>query len=333
MPSDAAERLLGEEDIQAIRQEAIAAIQQDGITRAAAARAIGVAEPTFQAWVSGTYTGRNDRIAADVRKWLNARREKAVARRAVPAAPAFVETPTAEAVMFQLRGAQQMQTIAVVVGAPGIGKTEAIRAYRRASPNVWVVTGHPSMASPRAVLDEMCRVLGLLDNRALHRTHRSIVDRLRGTGALIVVDEANHLTSAALEQIRAIFDEGGIGVALVGNATVLSRLQGAGNSRTAEFAQLFRRVGLRLTEDRAHRARLRRDIDALAGAWGVQDDKILRLLQAVGRKPGALGNVTMTLKMAHLLAAGAEEPLAPRHIEMAWHRLAETPVDMSGEAA
>jgi DNA transposition AAA+ family ATPase len=328
MPSDTAERLLGEEDIAAIRQEAIAAIHEDGLSRSEAAREAGISAPTFLAFLSGSYTGRNDRVAADTRKWLQSRQEKRAARRAVPAAPAFVETPTAEAVMLQLRSAQHLQLMAVIAGPPGIGKTLAVRAYARTAPNVWIITGAPTLSGPRAVLDAICRVTGLLDNRELHRTHQAIVDKTRGSGGLLVIDEANHLQTVALEQIRAIHDAAQIGVALVGNATVLSRMEGGG--RTAEFAQLFSRVGLRLTSPTDHRNRLPRDIDAVLAAWGIEDVGLRRLLQAIGRKPGALRNVSMALRLAHMLAASEDAPLSKAHIAMAWQRLAEATIEPAG---
>lgn len=333
MPSDVAERLLGDEDVAVIREEVKAAISEDSMTRSAAAREVGIAEPTFLAFLSGTYQGRNDRIALEARKWLNARKERQATRRAIPTPPAFIETPTAEAMMLVLRGAQHMPDFAVVAGPPGIGKTFAARAYQRANPNVWMLTGHPSLNSPRSVMDELCRVLGLLDSRALHKMQRLIIEKLRGTGALLIVDEANHLSSLALDQLRSIHDEARIGIALVGNGTVFSRLEG--NGRTAEFAQLFSRVGLRLTSKRDHDRRLGGDIEALLNAWPVEDPKVRRLLTAIARKPGALRGMTKTLTLAHMLAAGAGETLGAQHVTLAWQRLAEAAIEpgAAGEAA
>src|ERR1035437_1267786 len=47
-----------------------------------------------------------------------------------------------------------------------------------------------------------------------------------GTGGLLVIDEAQHLSVAALDQIRSIHDATDLGIALVGNQQVYARLTG-----------------------------------------------------------------------------------------------------------
>ena len=59
---------------------------------------------------------------------------------------------------------------------------------------------------------------------------------------MIIIDEAQHLTVRALNHIRCLADESGIGICLIGNEDVYSKLKGTGK---ADFAQLFSRIGMR----------------------------------------------------------------------------------------
>ncbi len=67
--------------------------------------------------------------------------------------------------------------------------------------------------------------------RAYHEKRKAIPDPT----TLLVVDEADRLRMASLEQIRAIFDEGGIGVVLLGMSGLEKRL--------VRYPQFYSRVG------------------------------------------------------------------------------------------
>jgi DNA transposition AAA+ family ATPase len=274
----------------------------------------GIAYGTFTGWLAGTYQGNNDAVAGKVVLWLESREEKKRAKVQIPAPPEFVETPSAADFIDVMRFAQVMPDIAVIGGGAGIGKTTAARRYAAKNPNVVLVTVHPSASSVYTMLGAIAEEIGLQE-RVQTRLFRAIGRKLQGGQALIILDEAQHLDTKALEQLRAFHDIFGLGIALVGNETVYARLEGG--KRDAQFAQLFSRVGFRIT-----RAKPRaQDICALLKAWEVTDKDELKFCKAIAGKPGALRVLTKTLQVASVQAAGSGEARALAHIKAAYEQL------------
>lgn len=308
------ETAIGADAQETLRAEVRALMERDGLSAAEAAKDAGVPYSTFHAWLRGTYTGNNDKVAGEVRKWVGARKERAEAAAVLPVAPGFLMTPSAERIHAVLQYAQFARDMAVVAGGPGIGKTVTLCNYRDSTPNVWLVTMEPSTSSSHGLLRELCTEMKLLEKEAA-RLSRAVCGRVEGTQGLIIIDEAQHLAIAALDQLRAIHDRTGVGVVMVGNDQVYARLEGGG--RKAQFAQLFSRVGMRHTQAGPRDA----DIKMLAEAWGATPEE-MKLLRVIAKKPGALRGMTKTLALAGMLAAGAGVQRSADHIRQAWTRLA-----------
>jgi len=301
---------------EATRAAVRAAIEADGITMTAAAKQAGVAYGTFSSWMGGTYAGRTGRVAEMAQKWLDGRAARAATRVALPPVPGFVATRSAEAFFGMLSHAQHMPDMVVIAGGAGVGKTTACEAFRGRSPSVWIMTAEPCHSTVRMVLDALADALEVTERYSAQKVSAAIVRKLIGTGGLLIVDEAQHLSSQALDQLRTVHDKAKIGVALVGNETVFTRFEGV--HRTAQYAQLFRRIGAKLTRPAPWKA----DVEALLDAWKIEGAAERKLLQVIARKPGALGGMSKTLRMAFGLAAasGLARP-GEEHLLGAWSQL------------
>lgn len=289
-----------------------AEIERRGITQSQAAREIGVSPTTLTQLLGGTYAADPTRQLERLSRWLGLQ-EESRAQPKMPAAPQWVTTPTAERVIAALGYAQMAGDVAVIYGGAGLGKTTAAREYARRYPNVWLATMSPATAGVTTALEEVCLALGFRDlPQGAARMQRAIVERVRGTGGLLVVDEAQHLGVAALDALRAIHDAAGVGLALIGNELVYARM--TGGTRAAYLDRLFSRIGKRVRLARA----TREDVERIAGVFGVRNGS-LKLLVEIGGRAGALRAVVKTLRLASMMAGG--ETIEPPHVEAAWKDL------------
>ena len=302
----------GGDETRAQVHRAITAALRDGMTQATLAKQTGLSAPVLSQWLKGNYKGDQTGVQAKLAAWLES--NAAGLAVALPSVPTWVNTPTAAAIEKALVFARSSPSIAVIYGVAGAGKTTAIRRYAHTTPNVWIVTATPATSSMAAVLRQIAAVLELPGGYRNFELSRDIVRRLVGARGLLVIDEAQHLTLPALEQVRSIHDAAGVGVALCGNESVYSRL--SGGTRRAEFAQLFSRAApkLRLTSPQAG------DVAAILEAWGVTGAAELKFAQQIASLPGGLRGLVKTLEQAALFSVGALSPDVAM-MRAAWNEL------------
>jgi Uncharacterized ATPase, putative transposase len=184
--------------------------------------------------------------------------------RALDVTPAVITPPTGDFVPTRLacRGLEVLRLahrdgdIGVIVGAPGLGKSMILKAYAAQHSHALLIDAIPGY-SARVLLEALCQRLTLCQRGNIHALTTRCVQALRGSGHLLMVDEAELLPVRALEVLRRLHDHSGIGLVLVGTPRLLSHLRG----KRGELAQLYSRVGLSLpTGD----VLLREDFDLLA---------------------------------------------------------------------
>lgn len=295
-------------------------MEAEALSQTALSQLTGVGKARLSQWLNGVYKGNVPAVEESIRRWLESRQTATALEGQMPTGPEWVETPTARAVLSALSFSQMAEAVSVVYGGAGVGKTTTIARYKRQAPNVWVVTATPAVSAPGPILTRIAQTLGIRSTGAVHVVEANIIERVRETRGLLVIDEAQHLTHRALDAVRSIHDAAGIGLALVGNEIVYSQL--TGGSRSVGFAQLFSRVAKRVRLSRAKDA----DVTALLEAWGITDKDARQLCLGIGRRPGALRGLSQTLRLASMFAAasGTNRP-GVEHIRDAWQ-------DLGGEA-
>ncbi|HUO23669.1 MAG TPA: AAA family ATPase [Caulobacteraceae bacterium] len=274
--------------------------------------ATDIASSTLSQWGPGRYAGDNRKVAWKVARFFRSHDERTRLEIDAPDIPHFHPTETSRKIMAQCSWAQRGK-IAVVCGPPGISKTASFLQYQATHPNVHLGAMNPATRAPGAMLNKLLKPLGAHQPGSNTQNLMSILcDRLAGSDALLIVDEAQHLTDVSLEVLRAIHDEIGAGIVFGGNATVLTRLQGG--ARKAEFAQLFSRVSM----PHVYGKPTANDVAVLCAAWGVKHPRELEFLAAVAAQPGHLRNLTQVMEMATFLASSQGEDRVLDHLKQAW---------------
>ncbi|ANF73135.1 DNA transposition protein [[Haemophilus] ducreyi] len=281
------------------REQIIELIKSGEFTQAELARQMGVNSGALSSYLGGKYKGNVENIENVLASWLSTRDKK---EKVFVEAPHFIEIPTADKVFKALDMARFCKTIVPIFGASGVGKTKACQEYKKRYQNVWMITISPSRASLNAFLYELALELGIKDApRRKDRLSRLILDNLKDTEGLVIVDESDHLTYDSIEELRYLQEKAEVGFALIGNDKVYTKMQGGAN-QAHEYARLWNRIGKKCQI----KASKKGDIKAVAQAWGldVQDKDLMTVLYDIGGKAGGLHALTQYLRLAGMTAKG-----------------------------
>lgn len=221
----------------------------------------------------------------------------------------FVNTEAAVNAFLAMRYAHAHKDISLIYGEAGTGKTYALKEYARLNDNVVYVEARDCDRTTKGICERILKTLGKTKSGTDRTLIDAIVDAVKGTDKMIVIDEAQHLTLRAVENIRAINDDAKIGIVLCGNPTVHDRMYGRGQ---AHFAQLYSRIGMR----RAIEEPSVDDIQLIFSNPNL-DEASAGYLHAVSHEYGGLRNAVKVYLLALDLAESKKEALALEHFEFA----------------
>lgn len=288
---------------------------QRGWSKAEVSRRMDVGHGTFSQWHTDTYKGRYDTINAKVAAWLEKLDSRDEVAASVPVGPSYLPLDFSVSVERMLSVAQVMGTMVMVTADAGLGKTTTARRYVATNANSFIVTISPQTGKVNNMLVEIAARIGVEESSPT-KLVRAIARRLRrqGDGTLLVIDEAQRLCDDAIDQLRYFTDDEDCrcGIALIGNTATYARFSQWGKGD--KYSQLHRRIFKRMRVDRPKPG----DLAAFIEAWGITDAKQIEFLTGVGMKPGALGQVDMTIKLARMVAQGAGRDLTLADLKAAW---------------
>lgn len=244
---------------------------------------IGIPGGTIGPFCTGVYTGRNDRIAKEVFKFRQAERARTKQMDGIPVAPGYFETPTSLRIRSLMAMASTGKITVAALGS-GLGKTVTAKDFMERVTPVWMVTMDEVTKKTNAMIRAVEKALGLTGIKSWPSAiSADIISYLRKRRGTLIVDEANHLEYGALEQLRSWHDATGVGICLLGNEELVTRIE-SGRERDA-FARLNRRIFQRLVQPMPEQG----DVVNFCDAWGITDPGMRKVLMDVALRPGSGG--------------------------------------------
>lgn len=296
-----------------LRSRVVDIAAQHGWTKSETGKRIGMAESSFSLWFSGTLDGVLENANVTVSRWLDAVDEASDVVSALPQSPEFFTTHAAAEIHKTLLLAQTISGFVTITLDAGRGKTMACENYRRVKPHVHMVTLHEKATTVTGAMNMLARQFGI---RVFNQGEvvETIGERLKRSGSsLLIIDEAQHADSRAVNQFRHFPDKYNCGVAMVGNAGIRRRISQDGPN-AASRDQIVSRIDKNLKRDHGRD----QDVRAFIEAWGISDASCIRFLFGIGMKGGALRQIDRTIKIACLAAQCSAPELEKKHLEAAW---------------
>ena len=276
-----------------VARRARAELEAYGLSQSAAAHEIGFSPAVLGRWLADKYTGDVTGVTEKVARWLGTRAEA----RALTLTPVGLDAHAALAVtdrvMAALAHAQATGDVVLIHGRSGAGKSWAVRRYAASRSGVHALVMTCGITSLPGLYGRIARALGAGDRyRSALEAEDTILARLEGRRALLVIDEAQYLTARHLDALRGLRDLSGAGLALVGAETITMTL--------ARCPQVTGRIGVQVGLAGPPQA----DVDTLVGQvlGRAPSGRETRHLSEAAAGPGGLHALRRLLARAWMIA-------------------------------
>ena len=210
---------------------------KSGMNQTQLARGIGTSPASISMYLNGTYAekgGNYETIEPKIEAFLEMQDSKARREELVLG---FVSTKTTRRIAEVMRDAHEGGETVVIYGQAGLGKTQAVKNYCEKNPAAILIEANPSFTA-LVLMRKLATAAKVSAMGSLNDLFESVSDRLRDSGRLIVVDEAENLPLRALEIVRRLHDETGCGLVLSGMPRLVAK--------HGELVQLYSRVSVAL---------------------------------------------------------------------------------------
>jgi DNA transposition AAA+ family ATPase len=207
----------------------------------------------------------------------------------------FCSTFNARLIWEVLQFCDEHHTMGVAVQPSGSGKTATCNEYKRQNRATVLITADLTRRSISGVLGMIAKKLGSTPRPATNDVLLdTIIERLRDSGRLVIIDEAHLLRWENFEVIRNIHDVAGVGIVYVGQERLYDQMKGD-NRRGYLFDQIYGRITIKRDRFKIEREDVKMLVEALRPGL---DKACIDFLFEIAQMKKKLRNVTNTLNLA-----------------------------------
>lgn len=180
----------------------------------------GLPSKTLSPFLRGIYPGNKLVVADQLDKFL----EMESQRKGNERQRVFVRTRQSNAIINACIQAHAFNSMSVLIGDSGVGKTMALREYAK-NANVYYIQCNPFMRGRTGLMQQLCIALNLPASGNSISSYNRLIKVASEKGILIILDDVQTLNNkgstntTAFEVIRSLFDEG-VGFVISGNGKV-----------------------------------------------------------------------------------------------------------------
>lgn len=295
--------------IEEAKKDLIEFMKKSNKTQTQVSKEIGFSSAVLSQFISGKYTGDQEKVALQINQYLKLARERLQNRSITEYNP---NTKNTQQVMVAATYAHQYLKISVIYGDAGAGKTEALKRYAKGNPGVIMVTANASCKSAKSILNMIATAMDMHPAGSEATIMEMLLDRLKDTNSLIIIDEADHLTLNALQAIRNLYDVAHVGIVLSGNDMMIYQMYNKKNSQSSKFDQMRTRLGMKVKVKNSHFT-----LDEITTIFPTLESDCAKELLTI--TAGYSLRVAISVcEYASVLAQAKGENLSSQHIQMAF---------------
>lgn len=214
-------------------------MELSGKTQKQIAKECDISNAVLSQFFSGSYKGNNEKVADTLQKYLEQVENNRIHVERVAFNPELQNTQN---IFLACDIARNTQSIVVICGDAGAGKTTALNYYKESTVGTILLTCSVCITSIYLLLKQIVEACGgdVGFARNKYDLFHWLVQKLTDSNRLLIIDEADCLNFEELQILRELSDQAGIGIVLSGNSVIYERMIEGKKSRL--YAQLRSRV-------------------------------------------------------------------------------------------